>query len=490
MNSQPKDQTADILIVDDTLPNLKLLSQMLTERGYQVRAALNGARALAAVQSDMPDIILLDIMMPGMDGYEVCRRLKSDLRTREIPVLFISALSETEDKVKGFEAGGLDYITKPFQLEEVLARVETHLKLRALQKEIRQKEEVARALLDASHDAAYLVRIDGTILTSNEPGASDFGRLAGDLTGQCIWDLLSNEVALDRRTRLGEVASSGQPDRFVDQCEGRYLDNVFYPLFDDQGQVERIAIYTRDITERKHSESIREHLMKELESKNAEMDRFVYTVSHDLRSPLVTVNGFVGFIKSDLAKGNYERMETYLKMISTAVSKMDKLLNDTLQLSRIGRIASPPELVSFSEIIQEAVDLADEKIRSRGARIEIQPDLPEVNVDRTRIVEVMVNLLENSVKYMGDQQHPEIVIGCRSDDGEKVLFVKDNGMGIDKSQHDKAFDLFYKINRNSEGSGAGLAIVKRIIEVHGGRIWIESSLGEGCTICFTLPVLT
>jgi signal transduction histidine kinase len=128
-----------ILIVDDALPNLRLLSLMLTERGYKVRAVRNGARALEAVQANPPDLILLDIMMPGMNGYEVCERLKADEQTSDIPIVFLSALGAAEDKVKAFTVGGVDYITKPFRVEEVLARVETHMALRNLQRSLQQK---------------------------------------------------------------------------------------------------------------------------------------------------------------------------------------------------------------------------------------------------------------------------------------------------------------------------------------------------------------
>jgi PAS domain S-box-containing protein len=254
MNNQGKDQLGNILIVDDTPNNLRLLSQILTERGYQVRAALNGPRALAAVQTTPPDLILLDIMMPEMDGYEVCHRLKADLKTSGIPILFISALNETGDKVKGFAAGGLDYITKPFQLEEVLARVETHLKFRHLQQEIRVQEETTRELLNASPDAAYLVNIDETILELNDLGANELGQPVSELSGKYIGDYFPPEIAKVRRAHMEEVVRSGLPDRFEDKWAGRYLDNVFYPLLDVCGKVSRIAIFTRDITDRKRAE--------------------------------------------------------------------------------------------------------------------------------------------------------------------------------------------------------------------------------------------
>ncbi len=143
--SLPESGRGEILIVDDTLPNLRLLSTMLTEYGFEVRGVPNGAMALEVVTLDPPDLILLDINMPGINGYEVCQKLKENPATHDIPVIFISALDEILDKVKAFGAGGVDYITKPFQLEEILVRVKTHLTLRSLQKQLQQANaELAR----------------------------------------------------------------------------------------------------------------------------------------------------------------------------------------------------------------------------------------------------------------------------------------------------------------------------------------------------------
>jgi signal transduction histidine kinase len=172
--------------------------------------------------------------------------------------------------------------------------------------------------------------------------------------------------------------------------------------------------------------------------------------------------------------------------IEKAATKMEKLLNNTLQLSRIGRVANPPEDVPFGEIVQEAQEQTFEQIRSSGVEISVAEALPTVHVDRMRIAEVLMNLITNSINYMGEQPHPKIEIGYRMDGEETVFFVRDNGIGIEKSQHEKVFDLFYTVDGSSEGTGAGLAIVKRIIEVHRDRIWIESEAGKGCTVCFTL----
>lgn len=217
------------------------------------------------------------------------------------------------------------------------------------------------------------------------------------------------------------------------------------------------------------------------------MERFIYTVSHDLRTPLVSMSGLLGFIEQDAREGDLERLKTDLLVMSDAVTKMDELLMDTLELSRIGRVVGPPASVPLKDIVSEALEHVASKVKSKGVVVSVEEGLPIVWVDRMRLVEVLVNLIENSVKYMGDQPKPWIEIGQRLDSGDIVFFVRDNGIGIDSSQHDKIFDLFYRIDKKSEGNGVGLAIVKRIIEVHGGRIWIESELGMGCTVCFTLP---
>ncbi|VUT25749.1 MAG: sensory histidine kinase AtoS [Candidatus Methanolliviera sp. GoM_oil] len=256
-------------------------------------------------------------------------------------------------------------------------------------------------------------------------------------------------------------------------------------ILDKQACTVEIMSIGNDITERKK-------MKNELEAKNAEMERFVYTVSHDLRSPLITISGFAGMLKRDIENKKREDIETDLDQIKDGIEKMDHLLKDTLELSRIGRITNLPEDVSFKDIVKDALDQMAGEISSNEKNIEIslEDSISKkdkiVHVDRERIVEVLTNLIGNAIRYMGDQPELKIEIGYKSD--ENVFFVRDNGIGIPPDQHEKVFQLFYKRDKNSEGSGAGLAIVKRIVEVHGGRIWIESEgkKGEGSTFCFTL----
>lgn len=253
-----------------------------------------------------------------------------------------------------------------------------------------------------------------------------------------------------------------------------------------------IQATVRDISDQKRAEEElrqhQDHMEVLVRERTAEMERFIYTVSHDLRSPLVTMGGFVGLLKEDLENGDALRASSDLLTMSESITKMDRLLVDTLELSRIGRVVNPPADVSFGEIVKEALRQTAERTKSQDIAIYVAEDMPKVRVDTPRIEEVLVNLIENSVKYMGGMERPKIEIGFRKDDEETVFFIKDNGIGIDPKEHEKVFGLFYKVDRTSEGTGVGLAIVKRIIEVHGGRIWIESELGKGCTVCFTLPL--
>jgi PAS domain S-box-containing protein len=281
------------------------------------------------------------------------------------------------------------------------------------------------------------------------------------------------------------VAATGQPEVFETYfapMKKHFSISVYSP---GKG---RFATIFEDITKRKQAEEVRESLIHELGQKNAELERFTYTVSHDLRSPLITIHGFTGLLESDVAKNDKAAISHDLDRITTAATKMEELLHDLLNLSRIGKVVNPPEEVSFTVIGKEAVELLEMVTRDRNIQVVIDPDMPVVMVDRARVREAVMNLVENSAKFMGDQQHPEIRVGAEFDSGKPVFFVRDNGIGIDPKYFGKLFNLFEKLDAKKEGSGIGLAIVKRIVEVHGGRIWVESDgKGTGCTFWFTLP---
>jgi PAS domain S-box-containing protein len=254
------------------------------------------------------------------------------------------------------------------------------------------------------------------------------------------------------------------------------------------GQVAGTVSFGIDVTDRKQSEREREELIARLEAQNAELERFTYTVSHDLKSPLITIKGYIGLLSEDLHETGTESVRSDLERISNAADKMGSLLEDLLELSRIGRLANPPESVSLGELAHDAMELLQGQLEDKHIRVDVLPNLPVVRGDRIRLREVVQNLIDNAIKYMGDQPQPRIEIGARQDGGGTTCYVRDNGIGIEPRFHAKVFGLFDQLDPNVDGTGIGLALVKRIVEVHGGRIWIESDgKGRGSTFCFTLP---
>jgi signal transduction histidine kinase len=228
-------------------------------------------------------------------------------------------------------------------------------------------------------------------------------------------------------------------------------------------------------------------LLNELSAKNAELERFVYTVSHDLKSPLVTIVGFLGFLEDDFQTGNTEALHKDMERIYRAAFKMQDLLKDLLDLSRIGRMMNESEIVSFNALVNEALELTEGRLHERGIQVDVESDMPSVYGDAKRLLELVQNLIDNAAKYMGNQPEPRIEIGCQGFEEEKpIFFVRDNGIGIAPEHHDRIFGLFNKLDPDVEGTGIGLALVKRIVEYHGGRIWVESEAGKGATFLFTL----
>lgn len=232
----------------------------------------------------------------------------------------------------------------------------------------------------------------------------------------------------------------------------------------------------------------RETLIGELEAKNAELERFTYTVSHDLKSPLITIRGFLGFLQEDATAGDVQRMKSDIENITAATDKMQRLLNDLLELSRIGRLMNPPEEMQFDKIVNEAVKMVSGRLNAQKVPIKIAADRHVLYGDRQRLCEVFENLLDNAIKNLYAQPEPQITVGIRTEGDDVIYYVQDNGIGVAPQYQEKIFGLFEKLDPDVEGTGVGLAIVKRIIEIHGGRIWVESKgIDCGSNFCFTLP---
>lgn len=377
MNSYfDSEQKGNILIVDDLPDNLRLLSETLSERGYEVQCAINGKLALMAVKNAPPDLILLDIKMPGLDGYEVCTELKSQASTSSIPVIFLSALDDVFDKVKAFSVGGVDYVSKPFQVEEVLARVENQLTICRLQKQLqRQNQKLHQLNEDLAHS-------------------------------------------------------------------------------------------------------------------NQELEQFAYIVSHDLQQPLQTITGFAELMLSLKSEINLEEeVDEYVVPILEEGIRMQELIKNLLEYSRIGTKRRKLQPIDCHLILAETLKNLHHSIEESQAIITHQT-LPTVKADKIQLGQLFQNLIGNGIKYRRPGVLPQVTISAEQKQQEWLFTIQDNGIGIKPDYFERIFQIFQRLHtvQDYPGTGIGLAICKKIVERHGGRIWVESEFGMGTTFYFTIPV--
>jgi PAS domain S-box-containing protein len=343
-----------------------------------------------------------------------------------------------------------------------------------------------RSIIDSIPDLIFYKDTNSTYLGCNKAFEHFAGRTEQEQAGKTDFDFFDQETARFFRQKDCEMLAGGQArsnEEWITYPDGRrvLLDTLKTPFWGPDGTQLGLVGISRDITERKEKE-------RQIEEKNAELERFIYTVSHDLKSPLVTISSFLGYLETDIKSGNDPRIQQDIGYIRTAADKMGQLLTELLELSRVGRVIAKPVRVEFREVVLEALQLVAGHIAERGVQVTVAESPAVLCADRSRLVEIWQNLVENSVKYMGDQAEPLIEIGVE-EHGESVqFFVRDNGMGIDPRHADKIFGLFEKLDKQSEGTGLGLALVKRIVEMFGGTVWVESEgTGRGSCFRFTLP---
>jgi PAS domain S-box-containing protein len=360
---------------------------------------------------------------------------------------------------------------------------------------LRKSEEKFRGVFNWANDAIML----HTLTTADSPGRFiDVNRVACHLLGYSRDELLTRGpldiVPAEYHSQFGEIIRQAATKESV-LFETRFLrkDGITIPV-ESSGHIvtfegRRIWLsHIRDITERKRAEETRERFIRELAQKNTELDRFTYTVSHDLKSPLIGIRAFLSLLEDDLKSGDTKQVQKDIFQISESAEKLERLIATLLELSRSGRTVDEPVCIPFSDLAREAAGLLAVPLNEHHIMLVIPDNLPEVSGDRQRLLQVMTNLLDNAVKFMGDQKEPRVEVGLRTDAGTPVFFVRDNGMGMRKENQSKAFGLFERFNPDVHGSGIGLSTVKRIIEAHGGKIWVESDgEGKGTTVCFTLP---
>jgi len=523
------DSKARILVVDDNLNILKLLKNILTEHDYQVCFATNGTRALLAVQAETPDMILLDVRMPDMDGYEVCQRLKSDPGTQDIPVIFITARHELGDKMKAFSAGGVDYLTKPFEAEEVIARVKTHLTINSLKRRLQKANETLEEKVRSRTEALQKSEEKYQDLYDNAPGMylsvdaktaaiTECNHTLVKATGYAKEEIIGRPVFAMYTPESAEYAKTNVFPQFVKtgKIEGEELQvqrkdgSVFDVLLnvsavrDEEGEVICGRSSWRDITKRKKAQDELAALNARLEelvdkrtmalAKTAKKARiankakseFLARMSHEIRTPM---NGIIGLTNLVLKSELTPRQEDYLRKVRRSSDHLLNIINDILDFSRIeeGRMEIDATDFMLNHVISRIADITGERAAEKNVELfyVIDKAVPlSLRGDPLRLNQILINLVGNAVKFT---ERGEILIRVRVTDRpmaenetELLFSVRDTGIGISPEKIEILFQPFTQadgsVTRKYGGTGLGLSICRQLVNLMGGRIWAESAV--------------
>lgn len=357
-------------------------------------------------------------------------------------------------------------------------------------KRLREAEARYRGVVEDQTELICRFKPDWTLTFVNEAYCRYFGKSRGEFMGRSFMSLIPSELREEVAECLGSLSPKrpfGTIEHQVTATSGlRWQQWTNRAIFDSAGGLAEFQAVGRDITERKEAELERERMVEALKEKNADLEMMNHTISHDLKSPLITVRGLLNWVERDAQSGNIERLESNLQVISKAAARMEELTDRLSMFTRIGQMSQEMEECEFSRVAYEASELLSGRINQSGVEVTIASDLPTIRANRSLLLQVLQNLIENAIKFMGDQHHPKVEIGARCDQSEPVFYVRDNGIGIEPSCQERVFGLFDRLECTEvEGSGLGLALVKRAIETQGGRIWVESEgYGRGSTFCF------
>ena len=374
----------------------------------------------------------------------------------------------------------------------ILLAIEDITELKKTEEILINSEILYRRFFETVRDGILILdEKTGTVVNVNPFMVEMLGFSREEFLGKKIWelgflkDIIANRGNFEELKRKKYITYENLP---LETAGGRQIEVEFVSNVYDIGNQKLIQCNIRDITIRRRMEIEREKYIKDLAEKNSELERFNYTVSHELKSPLVTIKTFLGYLEQDIATADKERIEKDKLFMNNAADKMWKLLAELLEMSRVGRIVDQPVEVSFSGLVQETLGVIAGSITEKGVTVKVSDEPVTLYGDRSRLIEIWQNLIENAVKFMGDQPAPQIDIGVEYKDNQTVFFVCDNGIGIEPKYYSKLFNMFEKLNPKMEGTGMGLAITKRIVELYQGKIWVESKgLGQGTTFFFTLP---
>jgi len=501
-----------VLLVDDNPTNLEVLYQTLEDRGYRLLVARSGPAALKIAVDMHPTLILLDIMMPEMDGFEVCRRIKASARTADIAVIFLSALGDTESKVHGFQLGAVDFIAKPFQTEEIVVRVATHVRISALERELarrnRELESELTRILSTMHEGVYGLDGRGRITFANPAACAMTGFTEQESLGRDVFSLhlhtddKGKHRKLDRSNYLQAFLRG---ERVESDCElvWRKDDTAFYaditltPSMLD-GRVGGAVVVFRDISERLKAQTELQAARMELQQQRehlAHMERLstmgemAAGFAHEVNQPLTAIANYAGVSRRLAVQEPLDRVKlgtTLEKMQNQALraSEVIQRLRSFVRKPRGGRKPRDP-----NTLVSEVIQLAEVDSRRNDVALHFTPaaGLGQVRVDEVQIQQVLLNLVRNAMETMrsSDRRSAGVEIRLGLDAGERVRFaVTDHGEGLAADAEERLFHPFY--TTKEDGMGIGLSVCSSIVHDHGGTIGFDRNDDGGTTFWFTL----
>ncbi|HBE19656.1 MAG TPA: hybrid sensor histidine kinase/response regulator [Cyanobacteria bacterium UBA11149] len=465
---------SNILVVDDTPANLRLLVGILTEKGYKVRPVPNGELALSAAKGIPPDLILLDIMMPGIDGYQVCTQLKADETTKDIPVIFISAISDVVDKVKGFAVGGVDYITKPFHIEEVLARVETHLSICYLQRSLKTKnDELSQALQQLKNTQNHLIQSEKMVA---------LGQLIAGVAHELNTPLGAIRSSIGNITDFLHKNLAQLPQFFQNLSPQRQAD--FFNLL--QTSLDNTQTNSLSSKEKRQLKRALQQQISDLEIANSDSVANILVslgVGEDIQPffPLLTDPNLETILKTTY------QLFSLQKSAQTIATATDRAAKVVFALRSYARYDYSGEKVEANIIdgIETVLTLYHNQCKQGVEVIRNYGELPAIQCYPDELNQVWINLIHNSLQAMDNQG--TITINTRQNQENILVSFTDTGKGIPPEIIQKIFAPFFTTKPTGEGSGLGLDIVRRIIEKHQGKIEVESIPGK-TTFTVSLPI--
>ena len=489
---------AKVLIVDDDSVNRATFRSFLAEDGYELHNAVNGVEALVKIRTLQPDLVLLDLMMPEMDGLEVCRRVRRDPIISEVPIILITAMTDYESRLEGLRSGADDFLTKPCRSEELRARVRTVTSLNRFRTIADQRERFER-LYELSPAAIVLANAQGMVLAANPPAESLLADSDRPLReGQPLVSRFEGAAAEIVKGVLEEsLSEGGSPARELRRrtADGEQVMHVRASAV-PEGDLHRVMFIFDDITEivraREDLQKANAGLEDQVQARTAQLEEangllmsYASFVSHDLRSPLSLMKGYLSLLKEGLVPLGSEAAPMVAQAYEAALM-MEELIHNILRMaldSRDGLVPSvPADFVDPAPIIRRVVAHALSHQSPQVTDVVIGPLVP-VAANPALIERVFHNLVSNALKYSGGVENPRVEIGMTAETAIPTFFVRDNGIGFDARDGDRLFQEFSRLPTvgKVEGLGLGLSLVARLVKAHRGRLWAEGTVGGGAT---------